>query len=311
MPDIVITEFMDESTVRSLSVDFDVAYDPALVDRRGDLLAIVDGVRGLIVRNRTVVDDELVTAAPRLQVVGRLGVGLDNIDLQACQEHSVQVKTAAGANADAVAEYVVAAVLALVRGALLSTDRVVAGEWPRTDLVGLEVAGRTLGLVGLGDISRRVATRASALGMRVWAHDPYLAADDPAWDLVENVALTHLISLSDAISIHVPLTSETAALFDREAIGSMRPSAVLVNTARGGIVDEEALVDALREHRIRGAAIDVFEHEPVDRSIGKHFENIPNLILTPHIAGVTEESNLDVSQMTADLVRSVLEGDDA
>jgi (S)-sulfolactate dehydrogenase len=123
--------------------------------------------------------------------------------------------------------------------------------------------------------------------------------------------LTHLISLSDAISIHVPLTSETAALFDREAIGSMRPSAVLVNTARGGIVDEEALVDALREHRIRGAAIDVFEHEPVDRSIGKRFENIPNLILTPHIAGVTEESNLDVSQMTADLVRSVLEGDDA
>jgi (S)-sulfolactate dehydrogenase len=309
LADIVITEFMDASTVRSLSTDFDVVYDPDLVDRRGDLLALVDDARGLIVRNRTVVDGDLLTAAPRLQVLGRLGVGLDNIDLKACEEHSVLVRPAFGANADAVAEYVIAAVLSLVRGAFLSTALVVAGVWPRTEMDGLEVAGRTMGLVGLGDISRRVATRASALGMQVCAHDPYLAVDDAAWDSIENVGLAHLISQSDAISIHVPLTNETAALFDSDAIRSMRPGAVLVNTARGGIVDEEALADALREHRIRGAAIDVFEHEPVDRSIGQRFENVPNLILTPHIAGVTEESNLRVSQMTAELVRVVLEGD--
>jgi (S)-sulfolactate dehydrogenase len=309
LADIVITEFMDASTVRSLSTDFDVVYDPALVDRRGDLLALVDDARGLIVRNRTVVDGDLLTAAPRLQVLGRLGVGLDNIDLKACEEHSVLVRPAFGANADAVAEYVIAAVLSLVRGAFLSTALVVAGVWPRTEMDGLEVAGRTMGLVGLGDISRRVAARASALGMQVCAHDPYLAVDDAAWDSIENVGLAHLISQSDAISIHVPLTNETAALFDSDAIRSMRPGAVLVNTARGGIVDEEALADALREHRIRGAAIDVFEHEPVDRSIGQRFENVPNLILTPHIAGVTEESNLRVSQMTEELVRVVLEGD--
>jgi (S)-sulfolactate dehydrogenase len=309
LADIVITEFMDASTVRSLSTDFDVVYDPDLVDRRGDLLALVDDARGLIVRNRTVVDGDLLTAAPRLQVLGRLGVGLDNIDLKACEEHSVLVRPAFGANADAVAEYVIAAVLSLVRGAFLSTALVVAGVWPRTEMDGLEVAGRTMGLVGLGDISRRVATRASALGMQVCAHDPYLAVDDAAWDSIENVGLARLISQSDAISIHVPLTNETAALFDSDAIRSMRPGAVLVNTARGGIVDEEALADALREHRIRGAAIDVFEHEPVDRSIGQRFENVPNLILTPHIAGVTEESNLRVSQMTAELVRVVLEGD--
>jgi (S)-sulfolactate dehydrogenase len=175
---------------------------------------------------------------------------------------------------------------------------------------GLEVAGRTLGLVGLGDIARRVAARASALGMRVWAHDPYLATDAPAWDSVESVDLARLISESDAISIHIPLTSETSGLFGREAISSMKPTAVLVNTARGGIVDEGALADALRGQRIRGAAIDVFEHEPVDRAYGRRFENVPNLILTPHIAGVTEESNRRVSQMTADLVRSVLEGDE-
>jgi len=309
LADIVITEFMEESTVHALSTDFDVVYDPGLVDRPSDLLAIVGGIRGLIVRNRTVVNDELLAAAPHLQVVGRLGVGLDNIDLDSCRTRSIQVKPAAGANADAVAEYVIAAVLALVRGAFLSTERVVAGTWPRTEMDGLEVAGRTLGLVGFGDVARRVAERASALGMRVWAHDPYLPADDPAWDSAENVQLRRLISESDAVSIHVPLTSETAEFFGREAIDSMKSSAVLVNTARGGLVDEEALLDALRENRIRGAAIDVFDHEPVDRTYGQRFNGVPNLILTPHIAGVTEESNLRVSQMTAELVRSVLEGE--
>ncbi len=310
MAEIVITEFMDESTVRSLSGDFDVIYEPDLADRRDRLMTMVADVRGLIVRNRTIVDAELLTAARELQVVGRLGVGLDNIDLEVCRARSIQVKPAIGANADAVAEYVIAAVLALVRGVFLSTDSVTKGAWPRTELAGFEVAGKTLGLVGFGDISRRVATRALALGMRVSAHDPYLAPDDPAWDTVHNTELEHLIAHSDAISIHVPLTEATAGLFDRQMIRSMKRTAVLVNTARGGIVDEEALADALRDRMIRGAAIDVFEHEPVNRSIGRRFDGVPNLILTPHIAGVTAESNVRVSQLTADLVRSVLAGDD-
>jgi (S)-sulfolactate dehydrogenase len=273
-------------------------------------MTMVADVRGLIVRNRTIVDAELLTAARELQVVGRLGVGLDNIDLEVCRARSIQVKPAIGANADAVAEYVIAAVLALVRGVFLSTDSVTKGAWPRTELAGFEVAGKTLGLVGFGDISRRVATRASALGMRVSAHDPYLAPDDPAWDTVHNTELEHLIAHSDAISIHVPLTEATEGLFDRQMIRSMKRTAVLVNTARGGIVDEEALADALRDRMIRGAAVDVFEHEPVNRSIGRRFDGVPNLILTPHIAGVTAESNVRVSQLTADLVRSVLAGDD-
>jgi len=307
---IVITEFMDESTVRSLSDAFDVTYDPDLADRRDELMAVVRNVSGLIVRNRTIVDAELLDAAPDLQVVGRLGVGLDNIDLEACRARSIQVKPAVGANADAVAEYVIAAVLALVRGVFLSTERITAGEWPRTEMAGLEVAGRTLGLVGLGDISRRVAARAIAVGMHVIAHDPYLAADEPAWDTIESTDLDRLIARSDAISIHVPLTETTKGLFNQQAISSMKTSAVLVNTARGGIVDESALADALREGRIRGAALDVYEHEPVDRSLGQRFEGVPNLILTPHIAGVTAESNVRVSQLTADLVRNVLRGDE-
>lgn len=308
MADIVISEFMDKGAVRSLTTDFDVIYDPGLVDRRGDLLAVLPGVPALIVRNRTVVDAELLDVAPDLRVIGRLGVGLDNIDLEACRERSVLVRPAIGANADAVAEYVIGAVLALVRGTFLATDRVLRGEWPRTEMVGLEVATRTLGLVGLGDIARRVARRGVALGMRIWAHDPYLAADDSAWESIKNVDLDTLIAHSDAISIHVPLTEATAGLFNSAVIESMKRTAVLVNTARGGIVDEGALVAALRDGRLRGAAIDVYEHEPVDHSMGERFKDVPNLILTPHIAGVTEESNVRVSQMTARLVREVLEG---
>jgi (S)-sulfolactate dehydrogenase len=307
MPDIIITEFMDEAAARSLSVDFDTVYDATLVDRRGDLLGMLGDARGLIVRNLTRVDTELLEAAPQLVVVGRLGVGLDNIDLEACEERSVQVRPATGANADAVAEYVIAAVLTLVRGVFLESDRVIAGGWPRIEMTGIEVAGKALGLVGLGDIARRVASRASAMGMRVLAHDPYVPADDPAWDTVERAELHDMIKGSDAISIHVPLTDGTKGLFDREVIGSMKPSAVLVNTARGGIVDEEALAEALREHAIRGAAIDVFESEPVDPVGGSRFSGVPNLILTPHIAGVTVESNRRVSQMTADNVRQALE----
>lgn len=307
MADIVISEFMDEGAVRSLSTDFDVIYDPGLVDRRGDLFDALPGARGLIVRNRTTVDAKLLDASPGLRVVGRLGVGMDNIDLEACRARSVLVRPAIGANADAVAEYVIGAVLALVRGTFLSTDRVLRGEWPRTDMVGLEVATRTLGLVGLGDIARRVAQRGAALGMRIWAHDPYLATGDSAWESIKNVDLETLIAHSDAISIHVPLTEATTGLFNRAAIQSMKRTAVLVNTSRGGIVDEVALVAALRDGRLRGAAIDVYEHEPVDHVMGERFKDVPNLILTPHIAGITEESNVRVSAMTANFVRDALQ----
>ncbi len=172
MADVVITEFMDEASVADLAGDFDVLYDPTLVDDRERLLAAIGDTRGLIVRNRTWVDAALLTAAPHLVAVGRLGVGLDNIDLEACAARSVTVHPATGANAAAVAEYVIGAVLALVRGVYRATDRVAAGEWPRTELAGGEIAGRRLGLVGFGGIARLVAQKAAALGMVVAAHDP-------------------------------------------------------------------------------------------------------------------------------------------
>ena len=303
---VVITEFMDETSVAALAEDLSVVYDPSLADDRERLLAAVQEADAVIVRNRTVVDEELLDAAPSVRVIGRLGVGLDNIDLDACSARDVSVKPATGANVDAVAEYVITAVLMLTRGTFEATADVVDGRWPRTESTGLEVRGRTLGLVGYGAIAQRVATMAAALGMRVIAHDPYLADDDPAWSDVGRVALGDLIEEADAVSVHVPLTASTSNLIGEAEIARLDDRAVLVNTARGGVVDEAAVVAALRAGRLRGAALDVFRTEPVSEDSGGLFADVPHLFLTPHIAGITEESNVRVSDMIAAEVRSVL-----
>ena len=305
---IVITEFMDLAAVDALRVRFGVVYDPKLVDRRAELLALLDDAPALIVRNRTQVDAELLAAAPRLRVVGRLGVGLDNIDVAACKARGIEVIPATGANALAVAEYVVATVMLLLRGAYLSSAEVAAGKWPRTQLSeGRETAGRTLGLVGFGGIGQLTAKLAKALGMRVLAYDPLLKADAPAWAEggVARRELDELLAAADAVSLHVPLTEQTRGLMNTARIGRMKAEAVLVNTARGGIVDEAALTQALRSGKLAGAALDVFEQEPL--RAGSPLATAPNLILTPHIGGVTRESNTRVSTMIADRVASFLQ----
>lgn len=299
MPDVVISEFMDKDIALEVLDKLDVQYDPTLVDDRAALLETLAEARAIIVRNRTQVDSELLDHAPNLKVVGRLGVGLDNIDLAACKARNVVVCPATGANDVAVAEYAITAALILLRGVWSASDRMVAGEWPRTDLMGREMSGKRLGLIGFGSIARQVAARAAALGMPVSAFDPYLAADDPAWSDVHSATLADLAADCDVISIHVPLTEETRHLIGVEFIGRMRAGAILINTARGGVVDESALIEALREGRLGGAALDVFESEPLDGESGAAFAGVPNVLLTPHIAGITEEANQRVSLVTA------------
>jgi (S)-sulfolactate dehydrogenase len=304
---IVICEFMDEQSVTELRRHFDVVYDPELVERRQQLLPLLADAQGLVVRNRTRVDAELLAGAPQLRVVGRLGVGLDNIDVPACEARSIAVVPATGANALAVAEYVIASTMMLLRGAYLASSAVAAGEWPRPRLSeGRESAGKTLGLVGFGGIGQLTARLAQALGMRVVAYDPLLAADAPVWDEtgVAGVGLDTLLAEADAVSLHVPLTAATRGLMNDASIGAMKPGAVLINTARGGIVDEAALAQALREGRLAGAALDVFEHEPLPA--GSPLAGVPNLILTPHIGGVTRESNERVSAVIAARVGDLL-----
>lgn len=306
-PDAVITEFMDESAVEALRAQCDVLYDATLVDRQADLLAALVGARALIVRNRTQVNTALLAAAPGLVVVGRLGVGLDNIDLPACRARHIEVIPATGANALAVAEYVIATAMVLLRGAYLSSAEVAAGNWPRPRLSGgREIGGKTLGLVGFGGIGRLTARLAQALGMHVLAHDPLVAPDDALWARhgVAPRDIDALLAEADVVSLHVPLTDATRGLMDPARIARMKPGAVLINTARGGIVNEPALADALREGRLAGAALDVFDREPLPA--GSPLAGTPNLILTPHIGGVTRESNTRVSTLIAQKVGAFL-----
>jgi (S)-sulfolactate dehydrogenase len=306
---IVISEFMDEAAVASLARRFEVRYDASLVERRADLAAALADADALIVRNRTQVDADLLGRGPRLRVVGRLGVGLDNIDLATCAGRGIEVIPATGANALAVAEYVVCTVMLLLRGAYASTPAVAAGKWPRAALgEGRETAGKTLGVVGFGGIGRLAAKLAQGLGMKVIATDPAIAAGERVWreSGVAYRGLDDLLAEADAVTLHVPLTPETRHLVTAGRLARMKRGAVLVNTARGGIVDEAALAESLASGHLGGAALDVFEAEPLPA--GSPLASVPNLVLTPHIAGVTRESNVRVSSLVAENVARALTG---
>jgi len=307
MARILISEFMDEPAVARLAQDHAVYYDAALVDDPAELRRLAADVDALIVRNRTQVRGDLLAAMTRCKVIGRLGVGLDNIDVEACAARGIAVIPATGANARSVAEYVIAAALLLLRGVYQSTGEVVAGHWPRGALSnGREARGRSFGIVGFGSIGRLTADLARAVGMRVLAFDEAIGLDTAAYrDAgVEPATLDVLVSTADVVSIHVPLTASTRGLFDAARIAAMKRGGVLVNTARGGIIDEAAVAAALKSGHLGGAALDVFEVEPLGSS--NAFSGCPNLLLTPHIAGVSVDSNTRVSSLIADKVAEAL-----
>jgi (S)-sulfolactate dehydrogenase len=304
---ILICEFMDEQAVDRLRASHTVVYEPGLVDDAPALLQKAALADALVVRNRTQVRGALLDALGRCRIVARLGVGLDNIDVAACEARGLVVIPATGANALSVAEYVIATAMLLLRGGYASTASVAAGHWPRAALSqGREVSGKTLGLVGFGHIGQLTARLAKAMGMQVIAHDAFMAADAPVYGQsgVRCVDLDELVVLADVISLHVPLVDSTRGLFDASRLGRMKSGAVLINTARGGVVDELALAAALKGGALGGAAIDVFETEPLPAS--PHWQGCPNLVLTPHIAGVTSESNERVSHLIADQLLKAL-----
>jgi (S)-sulfolactate dehydrogenase len=304
---IVITEFMDAQALPGLQAQFQVHYDPQLVDKPEELSTLIADADALIVRNRTQVRPALLQHAKQLKVVGRLGVGLDNIDVVACESRNIRVIPATGANALSVAEYAVCTAVMLLRGAYLSSADVAAGKWPRAALSsGREAAGKTMGLIGFGMIGQLTAKLAHSLGMRTLAYDPALKPEDPIWSEsgAQCASLEEVFARSDAINLHIPLLDSTKHLVNAARIAQMKPGAIVINTARGGIIDESALANALRQGHLGGAALDVFEIEPLT---DQHpFTGCPNLILTPHIAGVSFESNERVSSMIADAVSQAL-----
>ncbi|GAB4447933.1 MAG: hypothetical protein OHK0015_52330 [Chloroflexi bacterium OHK40] len=306
---VIVSELIWEPALEPLrAAGADVVYEPDLWRRPEELHRALAGAHALIVRNQTRVTARLLDAAPQLRVVGRLGVGLDNIDLAAARQHGAVVVFARSSNAIAVAEYVFAAMFEAARRLAAATADVRAGGWDRQGFTGYELYGKTLGIVGLGDIGGRLARRAQAFGMRVLASDPQVTPSSllVAEFGVELVSLEHLLGAADFVSLHVPLVPATAGLLNRERLALMKPGAWLINTARGGVIDEAALAEALRAGRPGGAALDVRASEPPGAD--DPLAGLPNLILSPHIAGITAESNQRTATMVVNDVLRVLDG---
>jgi len=300
---IIIPESILPESLQRLGAAHEVHFDPTLVADRARLVATARDADAIIVRRLTQVRGELLEAMTRCKVVGRLGVGLDNIDVAACRARKIRVIPAVGANARSVAEYVIAAALLLVRKAFFSSGEVIAGRWPKPALdQGREVMDLTMGIVGLGSIGRSTAQLARGLGMRVLACGSTDASGER--DGVQLLPLAQLLDQSDVVSLHLPLTAASAGLFGARTLAGMKPGAILINAARGGIVDDRALVQALRSGHLGGAAIDAFANEPL--GCAPLYEGVPNLILTPHIAGVTRQSEQRVNAMVVDQVLAEL-----
>jgi (S)-sulfolactate dehydrogenase len=235
-------------------------------------------------------------------------VGLDNIDMDECARRNIAVFPATGANTVSVAEYVIGATLVGLRDVWKANADVLAGKWPRNDLMLGEASGRRLALIGFGGIARAVASRAKALEMKLSAFDPHVPADDAAWaqyGVERETDLDALLAKADVISLHVPFTPQTRNLIDAARLAKMKPAALLINTARGGIIDEAALASALTSGKLGGAVLDVYEQEPL--KAGSVLDGVPRLWLTPHIAGVTAEGNIRVSTVTVANVRRELQ----
>jgi D-3-phosphoglycerate dehydrogenase / 2-oxoglutarate reductase len=257
----------------------------------------------LIVRSATSVTAALIGAAPRLRVIARAGTGVDNVDLQAATERGIIVMNAPGANSISVAELTMALMLSLSRGIPAADAAMKRGAWEKKKLSGVELRGKTLGLVGLGRIGQEVGNRARAFGMQLLAHDPFISADVAESLGVELVALDDLCARADYITLHLPVTPETRHLFDAGRLAACRAGVRLVNTARGELIDEAALAAALESGHVAGAALDVFETEP---PVDWRLASLPQVVATPHIAASTAEAQEQVGLETAQAVRDFL-----
>ena len=271
---------------------------------RDALAGALEGASALIVRSRTKVTADLLESADRLRVVGRAGVGVDNIDVPAATRRGVAVLNAPAANTQSTAELAFALLLAAARRITEADASIRAGEWRRKELRGIQLSGKTLGVIGLGRIGAEVVWRARAFGMRVVAHDPYVS-DERASDLgVELASLDELLPACHAITVHVPLSEENRGFIGRRELAAMRPGSILVNAARGGLVDEAALAEALGSGHLGAAGLDVFETEPLPAD--SPLRDAPQLVFSPHLGASTYEAQRQVSRQIAISVRNAL-----
>jgi D-3-phosphoglycerate dehydrogenase len=305
MARILVTEEIAEAgldRLRSVGHDVDVRLGPSAED----LLIAVAGAQALIIRSATRVTEEVLAAGSGLVVVGRAGIGLDNVDVEAATRRGVMVVNAPQSNIVSAAEHTMALLLAQARNVPQAHSALVAGRWERSRWEGVELADKTLGIVGLGRIGKLVADRARAFGMRLIAFDPFVSADRARQLGVELLPLDQVVTESDFLTIHLPKTPETAGLIGRDLLVKAKPTLRVINVARGGIVDEAALADCVRENVIAGAALDVFDAEPTTES---PLFGLPTVVVTPHLGASTREAQDKAGETIADMVQLALAGE--
>ncbi len=298
---VLVSDRLPKSSVDRLRATpgVDVVEKTGLSEEQ--LLPLVADVEGWLVRGETKVTRRLLEAAPKLRWVGRAGAGLDNVDVSAAKERGVEVMNVPGGNSIAVAELVLGLLLALFRRIPEADASMRRGEWLKSRLMGRELRGKTIGIVGMGKIGREVARRAAAFEMKPIGYDPLVPPDAIRAGGAEPVTLDALLATSDVVSLHVPSTPETKKMFDAARIASMKPGAVIVNAARGNLIDTGALLEALRSGHLAGAALDVFEAEPPPPQ--PLFE-LPQVVLSPHLGASTREAQGAVGD---EIIRLLLE----
>jgi len=308
MKKVLITEFMEQDSVDKMSENFDVTYDTSLHENQAKLSSLIVNTDAVIVRNKTQLTEDLLSKADQLTFVGRLGVGLDNIDTDYCSNNGIFVQPATGMNADSVAEYVITCSLSLLKNIAIAHHGTSSGQWPRTSIDSRELGGKTLGLLGFGVIGKKVSWLAQVFGAKVIAYDPFVKESEASKHNVSLVKQEDLFDLSDVISIHLPLTDQTRNLINARSFNLMKQNPIIINSSRGSIVNEKDLLRAYSEKIISGFALDVYSSEPVEEDFYKHISNSMNCILTPHNSGVTTESNVRVSQFIAEKTINFLRG---
>ena len=294
----------------ALRAKFDCTFAPDLWQHPDELYSIIGNYKALMVRNQTQVTRELISAAKNLQVIGRAGVGLDNVDVQAASERGIVVALTPEQNANSVAELTIGLILALARKIPAADRDTKAGGWKRQHFTGSEILGKKLGVVGFGRIGVSTANKARALGMDIVAYDPFVDADSlKAMEArAEMTSLENVLQQADFISCHLPATKSTLNLFDESRFALMKPSAFFINTSRGEVVNEAALLQALQENKIAGAALDVRTQEPPEHS---PLAKMDNVILLPHLGAFTREGQVRVVTAICKDVAAVLNGDAA
>jgi D-3-phosphoglycerate dehydrogenase len=303
---ILISDKLGVAGLEMLDKAADAAYDMKTGLSKDELIALIPEYDGLIVRSDTRPDADIIAAGKKLKVIGRAGIGVDNIDLEAATKHGVVVMNTPGSNSVATAEQTMALMLAVSRHTVAAHNSLAAKEWNRAQFAGTELFGKVLGIVGLGRIGRLVAERAKAFGMTVLAHDPFVKVEEAAELGVSLVSLDRVLSQADYLTLHTAVTPETTKMINRPSLNKMKKGVIIVNVARGKLIDDAALAEALQNGQVKAAALDVYTSEPP--AADNPLIGLPNVLHTPHLGASTAEAQRNVATQMVSQVLDCLRG---